>query len=164
MKQTWIAALGAFVLVGAVLIFLRSDVSKDAPKDVVSGTPTQRYEMASSTDAIVTTSDATTSPEVVSGTVNVSSTVQVSVEQTQTHPTGITAEEVAKHALPEDCWSIVNGSVYNLTAWIAKHPGGSGAIARMCGIDGSAGFNRKHGGQEKPEAVLEGFFVGKLTE
>ncbi len=35
-----------------------------------------------------------------------------------------TADEVAKHNHPDDCWVVVRGSVYNVTEWVPKHPGG----------------------------------------
>lgn len=70
--------------------------------------------------------------------------------------------EVAKHSTPADCWTAVNGKVYNLTQWINKHPGGSKAIIYMCGIDGSKGFNGQHGEQERPASELAGFQIGIL--
>lgn len=76
--------------------------------------------------------------------------------------TSYTMVQVATHKTPADCWAAVNGKVYNLTSFIQKHPGGDQAILSLCGIDGSAAFNAQHGGQEKPEKVLEGFAVGTL--
>ena len=75
----------------------------------------------------------------------------------------ITMSEVAKHNSPGDCWSAINGKVYNLTEWIDKHPGGSVIIKSLCGQDGSAGFNSEHGGKARPEAELSGFLVGALA-
>ena len=34
-----------------------------------------------------------------------------------------TAEEVLQHDKEDDCWLIVDGSVYNVTKWIPRHPG-----------------------------------------
>ena len=34
-----------------------------------------------------------------------------------------TAKEVLQHDKEDDCWLIVNGSVYNVTKWIPRHPG-----------------------------------------
>lgn len=34
-----------------------------------------------------------------------------------------TAEEVAKHNKPDDCWVIVNGQVLNVTDFLPEHPG-----------------------------------------
>lgn len=37
----------------------------------------------------------------------------------------IGTQEVAKHASAEDCWVVVNGKVYDLTAFAPNHPGGA---------------------------------------
>jgi cytochrome b involved in lipid metabolism len=74
-----------------------------------------------------------------------------------------TMAEVATHNSTTSCYSVVDGSVYDLTSWIAKHPGGEAAIKRMCGVDGSAGFTKKHGGQDKPEATIAQFKIGELV-
>lgn len=74
----------------------------------------------------------------------------------------ITMSEVATHAVAEDCWSAVNGKVYNLTDWVNKHPGGSVVIKALCGKDGSAGFTAEHGGKSKPENILASYFIGEL--
>lgn len=73
---------------------------------------------------------------------------------------GITAEEVARHSTRMSCWSTINGSVYDLTSWIPNHPGGEAAIVQLCGTDGSAKFNGKHGGAERQLTVLAGFRIG----
>jgi cytochrome b involved in lipid metabolism len=72
----------------------------------------------------------------------------------------IGATEVATHASREDCWSIINGNVYDLTSWIPKHPGGEQAILQLCGSDGSAKFGGQHGGAPKQAAILAGFKIG----
>lgn len=33
--------------------------------------------------------------------------------------------EVAKHNTPEDCWVIVHGSVYDVSSYVPRHPGGA---------------------------------------
>lgn len=71
-------------------------------------------------------------------------------------------DEVAKHNSREDCYTAVNGNVYNLTDAISKHPGGADAISKLCGIDGTQIFENQHGGQEKPEAGLAGLQIGVL--
>jgi len=70
--------------------------------------------------------------------------------------------DVAQHATADDCWSVVNGNVYELTQWISGHPGGSSAIESMCGIDASTMFNNQHNGQGKPEAELASFQIGTV--
>lgn len=75
----------------------------------------------------------------------------------------LTAAAVAQHATASDCWSIVNGNVYDLTSWVNVHPGGKNRIANMCGKDATSSFNAEHGGQASPEAKLATFKKGALA-
>lgn len=77
-------------------------------------------------------------------------------------PLSYSMVDVAKHNKPSDCWTAVNGSVYNVTSWINEHPGGSEAIISLCGIDGSSAFDDQHGGQKRPERELASFKIGAL--
>ena len=77
---------------------------------------------------------------------------------------GYTMAKVKANASATSCWSVINGDVYNLTAWIGQHPGGSGAIKSLCGVDGSAAFAAQHQGQSKPESRLTGYLLGPLTK
>ena len=77
---------------------------------------------------------------------------------------GITMAEVAQHNSPSDCWSAIDGKVYNLTQWINKHPGGPTVIKSLCGKDGSAGFNGQHQGQKRPADELSRFLVDTLAK
>lgn len=72
----------------------------------------------------------------------------------------ITASTLSKHASATDCWSAVNGKVYDLTDWINKHPGGAGFIQGMCGINASAAFDGQHSGQQRPAQFLASYQVG----
>ncbi len=74
-----------------------------------------------------------------------------------------TLAQVATHNSEPDCYSAINGKVYDLTAWIHQHPGGDRAILSICGKDGSAAFNDQHGGQSRPENILSGFEIGILV-
>lgn len=79
-----------------------------------------------------------------------------------TSDSGISAADVAQHASPDDCWSVVEGTVYDLTEWIPQHPGGPQVIEAMCGKDGTAAFTDMHGGQRRPAEILAGYEVGPL--
>lgn len=81
-----------------------------------------------------------------------------------TQPGGITLATVATHNTRTSCWSTINGSVYDLTSWVPNHPGGEEAILKICGVDGSALFNGKHGGGAKQATVLAGFKIGTLVQ
>ena len=79
-------------------------------------------------------------------------------------PGTYTMADVAKHNNKADCWTAINGLVYNVTNYDKKHPGGSKEILRTCGIDATSAFNGQHGGQKKPEQVLAGFKIGVLVK
>ena len=70
---------------------------------------------------------------------------------------------VAKHNKASDCWTIVDGNVYNLTKFVAKHPGGRKRIIRMCGRDASAAFHGQHSsGSRANTVVLKRYRIGTL--
>jgi cytochrome b involved in lipid metabolism len=75
-----------------------------------------------------------------------------------------TMERVKANSTSSSCWTVISGSVYDLTKWIGSHPGGSGAIASLCGTDGTSEFNAMHRNQSKPEARLAGYLLGPLTK
>jgi hypothetical protein len=72
--------------------------------------------------------------------------------------------QVQAHKSSSDCWTTVNGSVYDVTSFIRQHPGGSGAIISLCGIDGSSVFEGQHGGQTRPASELASFRIGSLAK
>lgn len=75
----------------------------------------------------------------------------------------ISLDEVARHNSPEDCWSVVESTVYDLTGFIARHPAGAGAVIGMCGRDATADFLGEHAGQAEAEGWLEVFAIGSLA-
>ena len=70
--------------------------------------------------------------------------------------------QVAEHGSATSCWTAINGSVFDLTPFIAKHPGGAGAITQLCGRDGTSAFTAQHGGQRDPERELASLKIGSL--
>ena len=70
--------------------------------------------------------------------------------------------EIKTHNLKSDCWSIVNGNVYNLTTYVQRHPGGASVIANICGKDGSKAFVNEHNTKSKPNNVLSSFLLGPV--
>jgi len=58
-----------------------------------------------------------------------------------------TLEQVALHATPEDCWSAVYGTVYDLTAYAPNHRrgGGPSRVYQMCGTDATDLYDSYHG-------------------
>ncbi len=74
----------------------------------------------------------------------------------------LTKEEVSKHNQRGDCWSIVDGYVYNLTNWIDQHPGGASRIISLCGVDGTSNFLGQHSGSSSAKSRLNNYELGKL--
>lgn len=96
------------------------------------------------------------------GDTSKSPTPTTTVEPTPTVTGMYSMTDIATHASAQRCWTTINGNVYDVTAWIAKHPGGASAILSLCGTDGSASFSGQHGGQRRPEAELASFKIGTL--
>ncbi len=101
------------------------------------------------------TPEATTTP--TTGGVNVNINGSVGTEKSYT------LAEVAKHSTKTDCWTTVNGNVYNLTSFVTKHPGGD-KILKICGIDGTATFTAQHGGQPNPEKMIATLKIGVVAK
>jgi hypothetical protein len=79
-------------------------------------------------------------------------------------PAGIARSTVATHNSENSCWSVIEGSVYDLTAYVPKHPGGKSEILAICGKDGSSLFAGQHGGQSKPERILAGYYLDVVAK
>lgn len=107
------------------------------------------------------------SPEEVSTeeqSTNASTGTKTNTPPATEEKSGYTMTDVRAHASASSCWTVVNGSVYDLTAWISRHPGGKGAIMGMCGKDGTSAFLSEHNGDLKAESRLAGFLLGPLTK
>ena len=76
---------------------------------------------------------------------------------------GYTMADVKANATPAKCWSAIDGNVYDLTRWIASHPGGASPIRFLCGIDGTNSFKAQHANQSSPMARLSSYLLGPLT-
>lgn len=85
----------------------------------------------------------------------------------------LTSDEVAKHSSASDCWTIVEGKVYNITSYVRSHPGGN-EILRACGTDATTLFTTRTttDGEEvgsgtphssTAERTLSQFLVGDLA-
>jgi Cytochrome b5-like Heme/Steroid binding domain len=79
-------------------------------------------------------------------------------------PTGYTLSDVSAHSDISSCWTIINGSVYDVTAYITRHPGGQRNILKICGKDGTSLFESQHGGESRPESTLAQYRIGAYRE
>lgn len=77
--------------------------------------------------------------------------------------TAYTLAQVGEHADRSSCWAAIDGSVYDLTSWIANHPGGQDVIVGLCGTDATAKFTAKHAGDARPAEQLATMRIGSLA-
>lgn len=143
-----LAVTGLSVVVGhtGATAVWKPDVSDAVPTAATSPTPVTSPTSAPST-AVAPVSPASSSP----------------TPTPSASPSALTAAAVAKHATAASCWSIVNGTVYDLTPWIARHPGGQQRILGMCGKDATAQFLAQHGSSSRVAQLLAGFKLGPLA-
>ncbi len=80
-------------------------------------------------------------------------------------PTTFTLAQVAQHATLSDCWTAINGKVYNLSDWApSSHPGGTSVLlTNICGKNGTTAFTIQHGTSSGPAAVLSTRQIGTLV-
>jgi len=70
--------------------------------------------------------------------------------------------EVAKHNRRDDCWVVINGTVYDVTKWLNDHPGGIEVVMELAGQDATFAYNEVgHSNIATQEAVR--FKVGTLS-
>ena len=74
-----------------------------------------------------------------------------------------TLADVAGHNTENNCWTTINGGVYDLTPFVHSHPGGVARITKVCGINGTTLFMNQHSGQSRPENELASLKIGTLT-
>lgn len=72
-----------------------------------------------------------------------------------------TADEVARHNTKEDCWTIFEGKVYDVTTYLDDHPGGADRLLSVAGRDGTTDFNKaEHSGNARN--IRDKYLLGNL--
>lgn len=77
----------------------------------------------------------------------------------------ISLEEVKRHTSPSSLWVTYNGSVYDVTDFIAMHPGGTDLLSTVGGLD-LGPFWELYGVHHRGKtahAFLEGYKIGVLS-
>ncbi|CAK4649317.1 hypothetical protein LEN26_015549 [Aphanomyces euteiches] len=74
----------------------------------------------------------------------------------------IPREEIAQHNTENDCWTILDGKVYNLTPYLRYHPGGIGKLMLSAGGDCTTLFNESHA-WVNGHGMLEKCFLGTVA-
>lgn len=80
-------------------------------------------------------------------------------------PSGISLSTVSQHSSLTDCWVVFKSNVYDMTAWVQAHPGGSNVFSSLCGTNNfEAAFSNQHGSGKNSrflqETTLKGAFAG----
>ena len=74
-----------------------------------------------------------------------------------------TLAQIAEHDSVESCYTAIAGSVYDLTPFVAVHPGGP-AILALCGIDGTEKYMKQHGASDSHREHLATLKIGTLLK
>jgi len=114
-------------------------------------------------DDRVTQNCATTTTPAVTPTVSPAAPKPTTQPAVQT-PGTFTMAQIAAHNSAASCYSAISGSVYNLTSFVSKHPGGAAAIKSLCGVDGTTAYNTQHGGASRPASELAPLKIGTLIK
>mmetsp|Transcript_115298 Transcript_115298/g.162105 ORF Transcript_115298/g.162105 Transcript_115298/m.162105 type:complete len:130 (+) Transcript_115298:55-444(+) len=75
----------------------------------------------------------------------------------------ITLKEIEKHNSSDDCWLAIDGSVYDITAFLDQHPGGEEVVLETAGTDASGAFDDV-GHSSDARDMLKKYKIGELPE
>lgn len=109
-----------------------------------------------------TTTDAAATPTTTESAPTTSATDSLASAATTTG-SAYTLDDVAKHATQDDCWTAIDGVVYDLTKFVSAHPGGDDKIIGLCGRDGTDDFNGEHGSDDRAKLKLANFEIGVIS-
>ena len=75
--------------------------------------------------------------------------------------------EISKHNTEQDCWLLISGKVYDVTKFIARHPGGK-TLLQGCGQDATILFLTRPMGSgtehsSRAKSMLDDYYIGNLT-
>lgn len=54
----------------------------------------------------------------------------------------VTVDDLALHNKADDCWTAINGKIYDITKYVPQHPGGD-EVLLACGTDGTSLFTQR---------------------
>ncbi|MEX1033113.1 MAG: cytochrome b5-like heme/steroid binding domain-containing protein [Cellvibrionaceae bacterium] len=78
-----------------------------------------------------------------------------------------TLAEVARHNTQDDCWMVIEGQVYDISAYVERHPTPPSVLAPWCGREATEGMRTKgYGRDHSPNAwsMLSDYLMGTLEE
>ncbi|XP_068725447.1 cytochrome b5-like isoform X2 [Montipora capricornis] len=78
-------------------------------------------------------------------------------------PGKFSLEDVSRHADPSSCWIVIEDGVYDVTRFLAEHPGGSEIILERAGLDATSVF-QDIGHSIEARNMLIKYYIGELKE
>lgn len=159
MKKIIFSILAIVVVVIGVVMISRNG----EPTEVISPSPS----ISSSSEVSSSPSSSATNSVSGSPTVSPSTSTMPSTSVSATPSSAkkmITLAQIAAHASAQSCWSTIEDKVYDLTSWIAQHPGGEEGILKICGKDGTSLFVGQHDHNAKQQNILTTFYIGDLAK
>lgn len=171
MKNKIIWGLIAVFVVGVIIIVYRGRPVQQLSheQDLLGSLQTENNEIEE--EGLEVNDDSTKAEQQPVVPVKDVTPVQTSPAQTVIKPAVISPSagansfimaDIAEHNTQTDCWSAINGSVYDLTSFVDRHPGGAKKIIMICGVDGSSLFDKQHAGSNVAQASLGLLKIGSL--
>ncbi|MFH1916378.1 MAG: cytochrome b5-like heme/steroid binding domain-containing protein [Nanoarchaeota archaeon] len=83
----------------------------------------------------------------------------------QTNNPTISTTDLQKHNTPSDCWVGYQDKIYDITAYLPKHPGRAAAITPYCGTakEFENAFVKQHGTSKVAMLMRMGVHMGEFT-
>lgn len=72
------------------------------------------------------------------------------------------SDEVSRHDTENSLWMVMHGGVYDLTKFLAEHPGGEEVLLQLAGKDGSVCFD-EIGHSEEAIQLRQRFKIGEFV-
>ena len=146
MKKTTITIWTViFIVLGALVLYLifyrQTVIVPPISNSNTIASSTLKFVKPATTTPVVTSKPAKTptptkvTPPVTTQTAPVTPPAPVNTVKTYT------LGDVSTHKSMSSCWTVVEGKVYDLTAFLSSHPAGLSKIMRGCGVDGTQIFN-----------------------
>lgn len=87
--------------------------------------------------------------------------------QESTETARYSLSEVTKHATLEDCWMVIEGTVYDVSDYVPRHPAPPSVLEPWCGREATEGMRTK--GEDSDHSarawrMLERYRIGTLLD
>ncbi|KAL2002373.1 hypothetical protein VTN02DRAFT_80 [Thermoascus thermophilus] len=73
-------------------------------------------------------------------------------------PKLLSAQQISEHNTPADCWTVIDGQVWDVTDFLEQHPGGTAIILKYAGRDATKAYSDVH----SPNVLKETLSPDKL--